>query len=165
MDKNILPSVMHLRKGQFGRAGRTKWTHLTDQDTTAAKEDDYTLDQGIRDKCALGILGDTDTDTERTRIRIGYGGCVRGGCFSAFSVPAACRFCAASSFVLSNCNHTQATLLTALPLSITPPSLLWLLKFGSLRQTTPRWLPRTSRWRSPRRCADSSRGCCASPAR
>lgn len=60
-DKQILPKVMQLRKGQFGRAGRTKWTHLADQDTTIAakKEGDdfYSLDRGIREKCARLTAG------------------------------------------------------------------------------------------------------------
>jgi hypothetical protein len=29
-----MPKAMQLRKGQFGMAGRTKWTHLTNEDTT-----------------------------------------------------------------------------------------------------------------------------------
>lgn len=34
MDKSALPSVLQKRTGQFGRKGQSKYTHLTDQDTT-----------------------------------------------------------------------------------------------------------------------------------
>lgn len=34
MDKSVLPGVLHKRTGQFGRKGNSKYTHLTDQDTT-----------------------------------------------------------------------------------------------------------------------------------
>eukprot|EP00742_Colponemidia_sp_Colp-10_P004176 GILJ01004455.1.p1 GENE.GILJ01004455.1~~GILJ01004455.1.p1 ORF type:complete len:459 (-),score=123.25 GILJ01004455.1:42-1418(-) len=34
VDKSKLPKAMQVRRGQFGRAGRTKYTHLLDQDTT-----------------------------------------------------------------------------------------------------------------------------------
>uniref|UniRef100_A0A0G4GB91 Micro-fibrillar-associated protein 1 C-terminal domain-containing protein n=1 Tax=Chromera velia CCMP2878 TaxID=1169474 RepID=A0A0G4GB91_9ALVE len=33
-NKEALPKPMHVRRGQFGKAGQTKWTHLTDNDTT-----------------------------------------------------------------------------------------------------------------------------------
>jgi microfibrillar-associated protein 1 len=34
MDKSVLPAVLQKRKGTWGKKGNTKWTHLTDQDTT-----------------------------------------------------------------------------------------------------------------------------------
>ena len=34
MDKSVLPAVLQKRKGTWGKTGNTKWTHLTDQDTT-----------------------------------------------------------------------------------------------------------------------------------
>merc|ERR1719330_308506 len=33
-DKNLLPKAMQLRRGQFGKKGQVKHTHLTDVDTT-----------------------------------------------------------------------------------------------------------------------------------
>merc|ERR1719359_1371854 len=34
LDKNSLPKAMQLRRGQFGKKGQVKHTHLTDADTT-----------------------------------------------------------------------------------------------------------------------------------
>ena len=34
MDKSVLPAVLQKRRGDWGRKGNSKWTHLTDQDTT-----------------------------------------------------------------------------------------------------------------------------------
>jgi len=33
-DKSNLPKILQKRKGQFGKRGQSKYTHLTDQDTT-----------------------------------------------------------------------------------------------------------------------------------
>ena len=33
-DKTLLPSLLQKRQGTFGRKGQSKWTHLTNEDTT-----------------------------------------------------------------------------------------------------------------------------------
>lgn len=49
MDKSILPKVMQVRRGQFGRSGRSKWTHLVNEDTTNW-DNPWTFNDPLRSK-------------------------------------------------------------------------------------------------------------------
>jgi len=41
VDKSSLPKAMQLRKGQFGKMGQTKWTHLSAEDTTQFEDNPW----------------------------------------------------------------------------------------------------------------------------
>jgi len=43
VDRQNVPEAMKLRHGQFGRAGRSKWTHLANEDTTFVNTEDARL--------------------------------------------------------------------------------------------------------------------------
>ncbi len=45
-DKSILPEIMQKRKGKFGMKGQTKYTHLSNEDTTNF-DPQYRPDQSI----------------------------------------------------------------------------------------------------------------------
>ncbi|CAI5728722.1 unnamed protein product [Peronospora destructor] len=65
-NKEMLPTVMQVKN--FGRAGRTKYTHLTDQDTSS-RDLLWARDDGIREKykSRLGGMKDIDGSTKRRR--------------------------------------------------------------------------------------------------
>ena len=43
VDRTTVPEAMRLRQGQFGKAGRSKWTHLSNEDTTFVNTEDARL--------------------------------------------------------------------------------------------------------------------------
>lgn len=47
VDKEMLPKIMQVKN--FGRSGRTKWTHLVNEDTTG-KDDPWTSKNTMRMK-------------------------------------------------------------------------------------------------------------------
>lgn len=55
-DIAALPAVMQVKAGKFGRAGRTKYTHLLDQDTTRKAEVPSVWQQSELDR-KLGVVG------------------------------------------------------------------------------------------------------------
>merc|ERR1712106_43245 len=62
-DKSVLPSVMQVK--DFGRSGRTKWTHLTDQDTTAFDNPWYQKDSEAAHNIHRKIGGGMKQNFER----------------------------------------------------------------------------------------------------
>eukprot|EP00697_Spironema_sp_BW2_P000064 gnl/Spiro4/100_TR55_c0_g2_i1.p1 gnl/Spiro4/100_TR55_c0_g2~~gnl/Spiro4/100_TR55_c0_g2_i1.p1 ORF type:complete len:454 (-),score=137.87 gnl/Spiro4/100_TR55_c0_g2_i1:71-1432(-) len=70
LDKSILPKVMQVK--HFGRSGRTKYTHLVDQDTTAW-DNPWAYNGELRAKYnnKLGGVGDIASRPPRKRGRAG----------------------------------------------------------------------------------------------
>jgi len=50
MDKSVLPAVLQKRRGEFGKRGNSKWTHLTNEDTT-----NFNPVERVSEKVAFGV--------------------------------------------------------------------------------------------------------------
>jgi microfibrillar-associated protein 1 len=64
MDKTVLPKVLQVKN--FGRSGRTKYTHLKDQDTTVA-DSPWARDTKIRKKFEEKLGGLKPMDSYLTK--------------------------------------------------------------------------------------------------
>lgn len=67
-DKSVLPKSLQVRTGELGRASRTKWTHLTAEDTTG-KDSPWFDAQNSVNKRALGKMGGMHDPNDRERKR------------------------------------------------------------------------------------------------
>ncbi|KAI9995814.1 hypothetical protein PInf_012882 [Phytophthora infestans] len=65
-NKEMLPTVMQVKN--FGRAGRTKYTHLADQDTSS-RDSLWARNDGIREKYKSHLSGMKDIDGSTKRRR------------------------------------------------------------------------------------------------
>eukprot|EP00644_Phytophthora_capsici_P000229 jgi/Phyca11/525599/estExt2_fgenesh1_pm.C_PHYCAscaffold_40140 len=65
-NKEMLPAVMQVKN--FGRAGRTKYTHLADQDTSS-RESLWACNDGIREKYKSHLSGMKEIDGSAKRRR------------------------------------------------------------------------------------------------
>lgn len=61
--KDVLPKVMQVKA--FGRSGRTKYTHLVDQDTTIGKESPWTVETAQTQKFEVEQAGGSKPIFER----------------------------------------------------------------------------------------------------
>lgn len=60
LDKSILPKAMQLRRGQFGRSGRSKWTHLVAEDTTS-RDDQWNSNDALQRKYTAKMAGSSQS--------------------------------------------------------------------------------------------------------
>jgi len=65
-DKSVLPSVMQVK--DFGRSGRTKWTHLTAEDTTAFDNPWAAKDNKTHLKFGAGFKQDFERPSKRKKM-------------------------------------------------------------------------------------------------
>jgi len=55
-DKSTLPGVLQLKRGDFGKKGRSKWTHLSNEDTTNF-DPTWRGDESIKEKLIMKQAG------------------------------------------------------------------------------------------------------------
>jgi microfibrillar-associated protein 1 len=68
-DRSNLPKILWKRRGEFGKKGQSKYTHLTDQDTTDFNPE-WKVDEGLREKMYGKMAGLKGRDVmERKDIR------------------------------------------------------------------------------------------------
>jgi microfibrillar-associated protein 1 len=68
-NKEALPKSLQVRTGELGRASRTKWTHLTNEDTSIKKDSPWFDAQNSINKRALGKMGGMHDPNDRERKR------------------------------------------------------------------------------------------------
>ncbi|EGR28160.1 microfibril-associated protein, putative [Ichthyophthirius multifiliis] len=56
MDKSVLPAILQKRRGTYGKKGQSKYTHLTDQDTTNY-DPLFKVDQDLQQKAFSKYAG------------------------------------------------------------------------------------------------------------
>jgi microfibrillar-associated protein 1 len=67
-NKEVLPKSLQIRSGELGRAGRTKWTHLTAEDTSNKDSPWFDATNSVN-KRSLGKMGGMHDPNDRSKKR------------------------------------------------------------------------------------------------
>jgi microfibrillar-associated protein 1 len=67
-NKEVLPKSLQIRTGELGRAGRTKWTHLTAEDTSNKDSPWFDTNNSVN-KRTLGKMGGMHDPSDRQKKR------------------------------------------------------------------------------------------------